>query len=72
MEYWKTDLPNKGDLLLPKNYRGIMLLEIAYKIIATILYARLLPIEESLNQESQCGLDQEEDVQMPFLQSNWL
>ena len=49
-----------------------MLLEIAYKIIATILYARLLPIEESLNQESQCGLDQEEDVQMPFLQSNWL
>ena len=38
-------LPKKGDLLLPKTYRGIMLLETAYKIIATILHARLLPTE---------------------------
>ena len=34
---WNTGrlfiLPKKGDLSLPKNYRGIMLLELAYKII---------------------------------------
>ena len=48
-------LPKKGDLSLPKNYRGIMLLEIAYKIIAIILHSRLLPIEESLDDEPQCG-----------------
>ena len=48
-------LPKKGDLSLPKNYRGIMLLENAYKIIAIILHNRLLPIEESLDHESQSG-----------------
>ena len=50
-----TILPKKGDLGLPKNYRGIMLLETAYKIIAIILHSRLLPIEESLDHEPQCG-----------------
>ena len=48
-------LPKKGDLGLPKNYRGIMLLETAYKIVAIILHSRLLPIEESLDHEQQCG-----------------
>ena len=48
-------LAKKGDLSLPGNYRGIMLLEAAYKIIAIILHARLLPIEESIDHESQCG-----------------
>ena len=48
-------LPKKGDLSLPKNYRGIMLLEIAYKILAIILHSRLLPIVESLDHEPQCG-----------------
>ena len=48
-------LPKKGDLSLPKNYRGIMLLEITYKIVANILHARLLPIEEQLDHEQQCG-----------------
>ncbi|XP_066936166.1 uncharacterized protein [Clytia hemisphaerica] len=32
-----------------------MLLEITYKIIANILHARLLPIEEQLDHEQQCG-----------------
>jgi len=50
-----TILPKKGDLGLPKNYRGIMLLETAYKIVAIILHSRLLPIEESLNHKPQCG-----------------
>ena len=48
-------LPKKGDLSLPKNYRGIMLLEITYKVVANILHARLLPIEEQLDHEQQCG-----------------
>ena len=46
-------LSEKGDLLLPKNYWGIVLLKIAYKIIAIILHARLLRIEGSLDHESQ-------------------
>ena len=48
-------LSKKGDLSLPKNYRGIVLLEIAYKIIAIILHSRLQRIEESLDHEPQCG-----------------
>ena len=32
-----------------------MLLETAYNIIAIILHSRLLPIEESLDHEPQCG-----------------
>ena len=32
-----------------------MVLETAYKIIAIILHSRLLPIEESLDYEPQCG-----------------
>ena len=39
-------LTKKGDLSLPKNYRGIMLLDIAYKSIAIISHSRLLPSEE--------------------------
>ena len=48
-------LPKKGDLSDPGNHRGIMLLEVAYKIIAIIILARIRPIEESLDHESQCG-----------------
>ena len=48
-------LPKKGYLSLPKNYRGIMLLEITYKTVANILYTRLLPIEKQLDHEQQCS-----------------
>ena len=48
-------LPKKGDLSQPGNHRGIMLLEVAYKVIAIIILARLQPIEEGLDHESQCG-----------------
>ena len=67
-QFWETEvvptewemgllkiLPKKGDLSQPGNHRGIMLLEVAYKIIAIILLARLQPIEEGLDHESQCG-----------------
>lgn len=45
----------KGDFSLPENYRGIMLLEAAYKIASIILNERILPIEEELDHETQCG-----------------
>ena len=48
-------LPKKGDLSLPGNYRGIMLLETAYKIVSILLLNRLRPIAESLDHEQQCG-----------------
>lgn len=67
-DFWETEippeewekgrlciLPKKGDLSLPGNHRGIMLLEAAYKITAIILHGRLLQIEEGLNHETQCG-----------------
>ena len=68
LEFWHTEkppvewetgllkiLPKSGDLSNPGNYRGIMLLEIAYKIIAIILQDRLRPIAEGIDHESQCG-----------------
>ena len=48
-------LAKKGDLSKPGNYRGIMMLEVAYKIIAILLHERLQPIAEGLDQEPQCG-----------------
>jgi len=48
-------LPKKGDLSQPSNYRGIMLLEVAYKIVGNLLLARLKPIKEGLPHEPQCG-----------------
>ena len=48
-------LPKKGDLSDPGNHRGIMLLEVAYKIVAIIILTRIQPIEKGLDHESQCG-----------------
>lgn len=48
-------LPKKGNLQDLNNYRGIILLESAYKIAANIIRARLMPIMDSLEHESQCG-----------------
>ena len=48
---WETGLlkilPKKGDKSDPANYRGIMLLEVAYKIVANIVHMRLQVILES-------------------------
>ena len=68
MAFWDTEevppewevnllkiLPKKGDLHRPGNCRGIMLLEVASKIIARLLHMRLKPIKEALDHESQCG-----------------
>ena len=56
---WNTGLlkilPKKGDLKLSGNYRGIMMLEAAYKVVAIITHSRLTPTLEALDHESQCG-----------------
>ena len=50
-EEWETGLlkilAKKGDLTLPGNYGGIMLLETSYKIVATVLNKRLQLIDLS-------------------------
>ena len=48
-------LPKKGDLSQPGNYRGIMMLEVAQKIVSNIARSRLSLVCEELDHESQCG-----------------
>ena len=49
-------LPKKGDLSLPGNYQGIMMPEVAQKIVSNIIVkTRLQSICEELDHESQCG-----------------
>ena len=68
MKFWRTKvsprewddgelkiLEKKGDLSDPNNYRGIMLLEVAMKVIAYILKVRLVAISETLPHEMQNG-----------------
>ena len=68
LDFWRTEkspqqwlkgllkiLPKKGDLSLPGNHCGIMLLEAAYKIVTILLLNRLRPIAEKLDHEQQCG-----------------
>ena len=67
IDFWNSELPprqwmtgllkilsKKGDLSQPGNYRGIMLLEAAYKIVIILLLNRLRPIAENLDYEQQC------------------
>ena len=51
-------LPKKGDLSNPSNYRGIIMLEVTYKVVANILLTRLKHVEKSvqLDHESQNGV----------------
>ena len=48
-------LPPEGDLSVPGNYRGIMMLEVGQKIILNIMRISLEPLVEELDYESQCG-----------------
>ena len=50
-------IPKKGDLSNPRNYRGIMMLEVAYKIIANILLTKLKLIKESVQLDHECQND---------------
>jgi hypothetical protein len=48
-------LEKQGDLSLPKNYRGIVIFEVAYKAIANTIQSRLSKISETLPHGCQCG-----------------
>ena len=48
-------LPKKGDLGLPKNWRGICLLDIASKILSCVIVERLKGVMEEVGPENQCG-----------------
>ena len=65
LDYWENELPpdqqesgllkiisKKGDLSQLNKYRGTMLLEVAYKILAKIVLSSLVPIAEKLYHES--------------------
>ena len=58
---WKIGLlsilPKKCDLSNPCNYRGIMMLEVAYTIVANILLTRLKPIKKSVQLDHECQND---------------
>jgi Reverse transcriptase (RNA-dependent DNA polymerase) len=48
----------KGDKLDCTNYRGIYLLNVAYKVFAKVLYDRLLPYANAVVQHYQAGFNQ--------------
>jgi hypothetical protein len=56
-DFWKSELfakdaltEKKGDLSKSGNYRGIMVLEVPYKVVANVLKARLVTVFESLGE----------------------
>ena len=48
-------IPKKGDLTCCDNWRGIALLEVVGKVLATVLQQRLQMVVEEVLPESQCG-----------------
>jgi hypothetical protein len=46
---------NVGDKTDCNNYRGILLLLTAYKILSNILLSRLIPRAEEIIEDNQCG-----------------
>jgi len=45
----------KGDIMECSNYRGVSLLNTAYKILSNILFARISPFSENIIGNYQCG-----------------
>ena len=52
-------LPKKGDLALPKNWRGICLLDIASKVMSSVIVARMSLVQEQEGLEAQTGFRSE-------------
>ena len=44
-----------GDLMECSNYRGVSLLNTAYKVLSTILFTRILPLAENIFGNCQCA-----------------
>ena len=44
-----------GDIMECSNYRGVSLLNTAYKILSNILFARISPFTENIIGNYQCG-----------------
>ncbi|XP_055388330.1 uncharacterized protein LOC129616782 [Condylostylus longicornis] len=59
-EKWRISIlrpiHKKGDKTECNNYRGIMLLNAAYKVLSNILYAKIRPYYEEIIGEYQCGV----------------
>ena len=59
VEDWKhaevVPIPNRGDLQLCDNWRGISLLDVVGKVFARILQERLQVVAEKILPESECG-----------------
>ena len=64
-------LPKSGDLSNPGNFRGIVLLEIAYKIIAIFFKIDCDQLPRASIIRVNAVLDQVEVVLMWFLQLKW-
>jgi len=45
----------KGDIMECSNYRGVSLLNTAYKILSNILFARIAPFAGNIIGNYQCG-----------------
>jgi hypothetical protein len=52
-------LPKKGNLALPKNWRGICLLDIASKVMSSVVVARMAKVQEHEGLEAQTGFRSE-------------
>jgi len=50
----------KGDIMECLNYRGVSLLNTAYKILSNILLARISPFAENIIENYQCGFREEQ------------
>ena len=59
---WKTgiicSLYKKGDPLIYSNYRGILLLNVVYKILSVIIHKTILPFVEKEYQCERISIDE--------------